>query len=669
MSSKRPRGVSTARTDTAPEPEIRPDRFVGGRWSLAAVGAFLLVVAGVINLHLLGLAELVRLEQGRVVVGGAGESWALALPLPRVGASLVVVSLLLIALAAIGVWVLARRYADLDRLRLFLRGRSRFGLAVGVAILGFGFLPIGMLRSLAATYLFYLAAVPGMILLLYAVWPGLHGLVVKATPRFERVVFGSSALLFAGTLFGLTFLMAAGLSFLLFDFTPRIPTGIAHWFHARILASGSLYAEAPPLPEFFSLLTVVSDSGRWFAIFPLGHTALVAGALKLGAPWIVNPLCGAVTVVLFYFLGKELFGERTGRLTAAFGMLSPFFMFMSSEFYNNASSLLFCTAFLLFFVRGAKSARLQDGLLAGLFLGLALHTRPVTAVAVALPCIGYSLWLLRGSFRRYLVPLVAICIVTLVFAGLLLVSNYGITGDPLTTGYSHAAPVEGDRALAVSSVVPNTVVRVRLLNRYLFQWAIPSLLPIGLLFVAGGGTRWDYLLLSLLPSGLLVYAGWYHLGLELGPRYLYFATGALVILAVRGFQSVPGLVREAFGADSSLATRTGAATLVVACFLSAALLNWIPMATLYGSDQWWALDRSVVEKVRSAGLGQAIVFVPDGTFRSVFLDNSIPVARGDVIYARDLGERNPELMFRFPHRRGYRLDAGRLVEITSASER
>ncbi|MFP3938671.1 MAG: glycosyltransferase family 39 protein [Thermoanaerobaculia bacterium] len=629
-------------------------------------GALLLALAGVVNLHLLGLAEWVRPQRGRLLVELPGSAAPVEVPFPGVGAPLVAACLAGVAVLAAGGWFVVRRSVLVGRLGRALRDGDRRGLAVAVALLAVGFVPIGLLRSLAATYAFYLAAVPGFLLLLYATWPGLHRVVDGAVPRFERIVFGCSPRLFAAAVFTLTLGVASGLSWLLFDFTPRIPTGIAHRFHAGILASGSLYAEAPPLPEFFYLATVVTDAGRWFSQFPLGHTSLVAAALKLGAPWIVNPLCGAAAVVLFYLLGRELFGERTGRLAAVFGVLSPFLVFLSAEFYNNASSLVFCTAFLLFFARLVRLGRVGDGLLAGLFLGLVLHVRPVTAVAVSLPCVVWSLLLLRRSPRRYAAPLAAVCVVTLALAGLLLASNYGITGEPLTLGYAHEKAMVQDRAFDLSRAVPNTVIRLRLLNRYLFQWAVPSLVPIALLFAAGRARRWDYLLLSLVPSGLLLYAAWYHLGHELGPRYLYFTLGTLAILSVRGFQALPGFAARMLGEGSPLARRSGAATVAAACFLSAALLTWVPLAELYGSDRWWGLDRSVVERVEAAGLADVLVFVPDGVYRSVFLDNAVPVHEGDVIYARDLGERNAELMQRFPDRSYYRMESGTLIELESS---
>ncbi len=578
-----------------------------------------------------------------------------------------VVSLLFVvggAIVVAAVRQLAGRRWLADGVRRLGRRRPGWvGLVAGSAILLLGFLPVGLVRSVLAIDLYYLLAIPGFLLVLYAAWPALHGFVARIAPRFERAVLESPPHRFCSVLFSGTLLLTAGLSRLLFAEGPRIPTGIAHLFHARILASGSLFAEAPPLPEFFRLATMVIDSGRWYSQFPLGHTALVAGGLELGLPWIVNPLCGAFAVVLFYLLGKELFGERTGRLAALFGVLSPFLVFMSSEFYNNASSLVFCTAFLLFFARATRTAKVREGLLAGLFLGLALNVRPVTAVALALPFIGWSLWLLVRTPRRHAAPLLAVCAATLGFVGLLLASNYWISGDPLTLGYSHEKAVVQERAFDLSKALPNSVVRVQFLNRYLFQWALPSLLPVAFLFATGRGTKWDHLLASLLPAGLLAYATWYHIGLELGPRYLYFATGALVILAVRGVESVPPVVREIFGGRSPLATETGAATLVFACVLSAAVLNWVPMGALYGSDRWWTLDRSVVEQVRSAGVEGAIVFVSDQQFRSVFLENSVPVAEGEVIYARDLGARNPELMRLFPERSFFRAEAGGLARL------
>ena len=671
MSEKPSPGASAPRARGASSPRTRRS-FPGARPRLGAAGLGLLALAFVVNLHILGLAEWVTLDEGRVkldapwLAGGA----PVALPVSARALAAATAAVAVVAVAAAGVWTVARKRWLTSRAGALLRHRrGAAGIAVGLAVLAFGFLPFGLLGSLVGTYAFYLAAVPGFAMTVYAAWPVAHRSVVRAAPGFERWIQGSSPRWLMAGLFGVTFLLTTGLSLLLFEHGPRIPTGIAHWFHARILVSGSLYGEAPPLPEFFSLLTVVTDSDRWFSIFPLGHTALVAGALLLGMPRIVNPLCGAVAVVLFYLLGKELFGERTGRLAAVFGLLSPFFVFMSSEFYNDSSSLVFCTAFLLFFARATKSGRLRDGLLAGVFLGLAVNTRPVTALAASLPFVGYSLWLLLRAPRRHALPLAGTCIATLAFVALLLASNYGITGDALATGYAHAGPVVEQRAFDPAKTIPSSVTRVLFLNRYLFQWAIPSLLPVALLFASGRATRWDYLLLSLLPSGLLAYGGWYHLGLELGPRYLYFATGALVILAVRGFQVLPAFARETVGTHRPVATATGAATIAVCCFLSAALLSWIPLATLYGSEKWWPLDRSVLERVRAAEPGPSIVFVPDAAFRAVFLENAVPVSAGHVIYARDLGERNPELMARFPDRTYYRFEGGELRPLRASPPR
>jgi asparagine N-glycosylation enzyme membrane subunit Stt3 len=36
----------------------------------------------------------------------------------------------------------------------------------------------------------------------------------------------------------------------------------------------------------------------------------------LGVPWAVNPVLAALAAIVFYFLGKEIYGEAEGRLAA-----------------------------------------------------------------------------------------------------------------------------------------------------------------------------------------------------------------------------------------------------------------------------------------------------------------------------------------------------------------
>ena len=40
-------------------------------------------------------------------------------------------------------------------------------------------------------------------------------------------------------------------------------------------------------------------------------------------PWIVNPLMGSLSIITFYFIGKEIYDERTARIAALLGLPLP----------------------------------------------------------------------------------------------------------------------------------------------------------------------------------------------------------------------------------------------------------------------------------------------------------------------------------------------------------
>ena len=106
---------------------------------------------------------------------------------------------------------------------------------------------------------------------------------------------------------------------------PHCQDEVAYLFQARILGAGRLYL--PSLPEdvrgFFDHEFIVNN-GKWYGKYSPGTSALLAAGEAVSAPWAVNPLLGAASVVLVYRLGERLFSWRTGLLTAVAFAVSPF---------------------------------------------------------------------------------------------------------------------------------------------------------------------------------------------------------------------------------------------------------------------------------------------------------------------------------------------------------
>lgn len=345
--------------------------------------------------------------------------------------------------------------------------------------------------------------------------------------------------------FGVVLILTNIFSVICFQHKPHIDDTIAQLFNARIFAQGKLYAPAPSLPEFFDRNHMIIDGGKWYSQYPPFHPGLLALGVLVGTPWLINPMLGALAVIVFYYLGKELFDEKTGRISAILGALSPFLLFMSSEYMNHASALLLLSCFILFFFRMIRKHSFVSALLAGIFLGLAVNVRPLTALAISTPLIIYSFYLFGRKPRTYFPRLSLMAIAAVILVGFLLYYNYLTNGNPLTFGYTARWGSDHGLGFGHSGWGPaHTPLRgllgtwedVNALNRFLFEWPIPSLLFVALLFASRQTNLKDYLLLSIITAPVIAYFFYWFHGILFGPRWEYETLGALVILSARVFK-------------------------------------------------------------------------------------------------------------------------------------
>src|SRR5215831_15306286 len=88
-------------------------------------------------------------------------------------------------------------------------------------------------------------------------------------------------------------------SFLMAQRLPMAGDDYAYMYQAKLFASGRLYAQDPlynpSLPFYECLQThcITDDQGHRFSKYPPGWPLLLAVGVKLGIPWLVDPLLGA----------------------------------------------------------------------------------------------------------------------------------------------------------------------------------------------------------------------------------------------------------------------------------------------------------------------------------------------------------------------------------------
>ena len=288
------------------------------------------------------------------------------------------------------------------------------------------------------------------------------------------------------------------------------------------------------------------DRVRWYSQFPIGGPAVLAIGLALRAAWLVNPVLLALTVLSVYGFARRAYGEPVARATALLFALSPFALFMAASFMNHVPVLWLTSVALLQLAIWVDAEHARDAnraaMLIGLALGAAFTIRPLDALIVAGVTGGLQLGRLRGSgvrARSLAVQIVA----GLLPVSVLMVVNMRTNGAPLRFGYEvlygsahrlgfHADPYgvlhTPERAIVFASKY------LLQLNVFLFEWPLPviGVIAAGLIALRRP-TRWDYFLIALFFAQIVAYASYWHDGTFRGPRFLFTAMPAIIILTAR----------------------------------------------------------------------------------------------------------------------------------------
>ena len=154
--------------------------------------------------------------------------------------------------------------------------------------------------------------------------------------RYDGPYLAGLALLFA--------IAAAITASTVFARNPHLVDEMAQLLHARAFAAGRLAVSAPvPQEAFLTAHTWVTNAG-WVSQYPPGQTLLFAAGLLLRVEWLVNPVLGAVGVVLTYLVARGLYGRRVARVAAFLWAMSAWVLFMSAGYMNHVGAVTFTLA-------------------------------------------------------------------------------------------------------------------------------------------------------------------------------------------------------------------------------------------------------------------------------------------------------------------------------------
>lgn len=398
----------------------------------------------------------------------------------------------------------------------------------------------------------------------------------------------------------------------IFSAKPLLIDEIAQVYQARIYAGGVLALPTPRYPEFFSSFQVLNLGGKVFSQYPAGGPAMLAIGTLLGAEWIVGPLFGAISVLLFAALARRI-ESRPGVALAAIMLFAfaPFVAFMSGTHMNHVTGLTWLLLGMLGLARLTErpSPRIRDGLLMGLGFGVAATIRPLDAAAFAAPA---GLWFLVRAVRRGAwASLIASGVAIAAPVAVLLCVNARTTGSPLLFGYNayygpeqalgfHRTPW-GDLHTPARGLELLNLYFVRL-QSYFLELPIPSLLPaIAALALTRRLSAFDRYLIAAAALLCGLYFTYWSDGFYLGPRFLY---ATLPMLALWTSRLVP-LLRDRLG--PGLAGRSLGIAIVVA--LALGLATEVPLRVREYQRQLTTMRWDADAAARRAGVRDAVVLV------------------------------------------------------------
>ena len=396
----------------------------------------------------------------------------------------------------------------------------------------------------------------------------------------------------------------------------RVPISVdelVQLVQARIFASGRLWQPASPQPEFYSVLNMVDANGRYYGQFPPGGPAMLTLGVLVRAPWLVGPVCGAVSVAAFWAFLRVIEPRRSVAVGAVvLFALAPFAVFMSGSHMNHVPTLMWLLVAMASMVRVMKSESPMPGLalVNGLALGCAATIRPVDALAFALPAGFWYLWRSLGNRARWRDAIAAGIGVALPMCAMMWV-NAETTGKPLLFGYQvlwgrshdlgfHRAPW-GMAHTPARGIELLNLYFLRL-QTYLYESSVPSLVPfLGALYLTRRADRFDRYMLASAALLLGLYFAYWHDGFIFGPRFVFPLLPLLALWTAR----FPSLVRVRFG--SGLGYRMTWYGLAVAGVM--AMFVSIPARVREYAHSFVPMRLDYLDAARRARVSNALIFV------------------------------------------------------------
>ncbi len=467
----------------------------------------------------------------------------------------------------------------------------------------------------------------------------------------------------------------------------------AYLLQGQLFARGHWTGASAPLPEFFTQLHVIV-SPALYAKYPPGNSLLIAPFAALGAPGLAMVASAGLCGALLFALARRWGGPWMAALTVLGWMPAGPVLMIRASYMSQVATLPLWLLTWYACERHREDRRTRWLVIASVATGFTAVVRPLTAVALAIPC---AVVLIRRvaadkNWKGATIAIVAGSLVVLILPW----QNKAITGDfqtsPLvqytkavtpfdfpTFGYDRSQPMidlPTDLARAREAlIVPREVHKLEnlpwlipwrlssLLQAAWYGWRLPLLL-VGLLGLAGI-RRWASGAQLAAACGVLLFAE--HVMHAHSPVWTVFYHESVPVLAFAtafGFAELGRrLRRDASAPDSGGA---GAASPARGAFAIAilSLVALLPFDIAIARDDLDSIkraQRTFLDAVAAIPDPKAIVFIKypaSWSGHKSLVDNPPDYASARAWLSYDRGTDNARLAALSPERALWHYDAG-----------
>jgi hypothetical protein len=473
----------------------------------------------------------------------------------------------------------------------------------------------------------------------------------------------------------------------------------AYLLQGELFALGKWKGAPAPLPEFFTQLHVIV-SPALYAKYPPGNSLMLAPFAALGAPGLAMVVSAGVCGALLFALARRWGGPWVAALTVLCWMPAGPVLMIRASYMSQVATLPMWLLTWYACERHATDRRTRWLVLASVATGFTAVIRPLTAVAIALPC---AIVLIRRVWadRAWTGALTAVAAGGAVVL-ILPWQNLAITGDiktsPLvqytravtpfdfpTFGYDRSQPMADlptDLARAREAlIVPREVHKLEnlpwllpwrlwsLLQAAWYGWRLP-LLGVALLGLVWLGRAAPAARLPASCAALLFALHVMHAHSPVWTVFYHESVPVLAFLTAIGFAIVgqrllagrpnalePGPFRRAVALGG--ASVRGPFTVAILALTVGVLLDVSTART--DLDSIKRSQRTFLEAVAQVPDAKAIVFVrypASWSGHKSLVDNPPDYASARVWMVYDHGYGNGFLTKLAPDRATYRYDAG-----------